>query len=334
MLKIWKGRVKEGENCTLWLKERKKMGFKYLFGPVPSRRLGLSLGVDLVPYKVCSYDCLYCEVGPTTMKTVDRKEYVPLQEVKKELEAFITSNMETDFITFSGFGEPTLHSGIGELISWIRERSTVPIAVLTNGSLLKDERVRRDLMGAHVVLPSLDAGTPKTFKIINRPHKSITLEDVVEGLEVFTKEFPGEVWLEILLVKGINDTPQELEALAELVKKIAPDRVQLNTVVRPPAHGGKPLSLEEMERILPLFGPKAEVVAYPTEKKAKGREDLMNAIVETVARRPCSQEDIAKVVGVNPLEVVKYIGELLEEGRLEVVKYNNKTFYKASHSKE
>jgi len=310
------------------------MGFKHLFGPVPSRRLGLSLGVDLVPYKVCSYDCLYCEVGPTTMKTVERREYVPLEEVKEELEAFMTSDIEADFITFSGFGEPTLHFRIGELISWIGERSPTPIAVLTNGSLLKDERVRRDLMGAHVVLPSLDAGTSRIFGIINRPHASITLEDVVEGLEIFTKEFPGEVWLEVLLVKGINDTPQELEALAKLVKRIAPDRVQLNTVVRPPAHGGKPLSLEEMERILPLFGPQAEVVAYPTEKKAKGREDLRDAIVDTVARRPCSREDIAKVVGVNPLEVVKYIGELMEEGRLEVVKYGNQTFYKALQGKE
>ncbi|RLD93826.1 MAG: radical SAM protein [Aquificota bacterium] len=308
------------------------MKFKYLFGPVPSRRLGLSLGVDLVPYKVCSYDCIYCEVGPTTLKTVERKKYVPLEEVKRELEAFWSLEVETDFITFSGFGEPTLHIGIGELISWIRERFPLPVAVLTNGSLLRDPQVRKELMGAHVVLPSLDAGTQEVYRVINRPHPSISFQDMVDGLEIFTRGFSGEVWLEVLLVKGVNDHPQELEALAGLVKRINPARVQLNTVVRPPAHGGEPLSLEELEALMPLFGPRAEVVAYPTDKKAKEREGLRDAIVETVARRPCSKEDIAKVLGVSALEVAKYLGELLDEGRLEAVRHGNQIFYKANRS--
>ena len=305
------------------------MKFKYLFGPVPSRRLGLSLGVDLVPYKVCSYDCIYCEVGPTTIKTVERREYVPLEEVKKELEAFRALEIETDFITFSGFGEPTLHSGIGELIRWIRERFALPIALLTNGSLLKDPQVRRELMDAHVVLPNLDAGTSEVFGIINRPHPALSFEEMVEGIKIFTREFPGEVWLEVVLVKGVNDAPEELQALAGLVRDIGPQRVQLNTVVRPPAHGGEPLSLQELEALLPLFGPGAEVVAYPTDKRAKEREDLREAIVETVARRPCSKEDIAKVLGVSALEVTKYLDGLIGDGRLEVVRHGHQIFYKA-----
>ncbi len=308
------------------------MKFKYLFGPVPSRRLGLSLGVDLVPYKVCSYDCIYCEVGPTTLKTVERKEYVPLEEVKAELEAFKELGIEADFITFSGFGEPTLHSGIGELIGWIRERFDLPIAVLTNGSLLRDPRVREELMGAHVVLPSLDAGTPEVFETINRPHPEIPFQEMVEGLKAFTREFPGEIWLEVLLVKGVNDAPREMEALARLVREIDPARVQLNTVVRPPAHGGEPLSLEELEAIAPLFGPRAEVVAYPTDRRSKEREDLREAIVETVARRPCSKEDIAKVLGVSALEVTKYLDGLLQEGRVEAVRHGHQIFYKAKPS--
>ncbi len=308
------------------------MKFKYLFGPVPSRRLGLSLGVDLVPFKVCSYDCIYCEVGSTTLKTVERKEYVPLEEVKRELEKFRSLGIEVDFITFSGFGEPTLHIGIGELINWIRERFPLPVAVLTNGSLLGDPQVRKELMGAHVVLPSLDAGTQEVFGLINRPHPTVSFQKMVRGLEAFTREFPGEVWLEILLVRGFNDHPRELGALARLVKRINPARVQLNTVVRPPAHVGKALSFSELEALLPLFGPRAEVVAYPTDKKARERESFREAIVETVARRPCSKEDIAKVLGLSGLEVAKYLGELLEEGRLEAVRHGNQIFYRTNRS--
>ncbi len=305
------------------------MKFQYLFGPVPSRRLGLSLGVDLVPYKVCSYDCIYCEVGPTTVKTLERKEYVPLEEVKAELEAFRSLGIETDYITFSGFGEPTLHSGLGELIQWIRERFDQPIAVLTNGSLLKDPRVREELMGAHVVLPNLDAGTPRVFGMINRPHPRVSFHEMVEGIKTFTREFPGEVWLEIVLVRGINDNREELEALAKLVREIDPARIQLNTVVRPPAHGGEPLSLKELEALVPLFGSKAQVVAYPTYKRAKEREDLREAIVETAARRPCSKEDMAKVLGVSALEVAKYLDGLVGDGRLEVIRHGHQIFYKA-----
>ncbi len=305
------------------------MGFKHLFGPVPSRRLGLSLGVDLVPYKVCSYDCIYCEVGPTTVKTVERREYVPLEEVKKELEAFGRLGINADFITFSGFGEPTLHSGIEELISWIRERFDLPIAVLTNGSLLSSPQVRRDLMGAHVVLPNLDAGTPETFQVINRPYSSVSFWDMVEGIKAFTREFPGEVWLEVVLVKGVNDTPEELDVLATLAREIGPARVQLNTVVRPPAHGGEPLSLKELEALLPPFGPRAEVAAYPTDKRVKERAELREAIVETVARRPCTKEDIAKVLGVSALEVTKYLDGLINNERLEVVRHGHQIFYKA-----
>jgi len=307
--------------------------FKYLFGPVPSRRLGLSLGVDLVPYKVCSYDCIYCEVGATTLKTLERKEYVPLEEVKRELEAFRSLGIEADFITFSGFGEPTLHSGLGELIQWIRERFDQPIAVLTNGSLLGDPQVRRELMGAHVVLPSLDAGTPEVFRLVNRPHPGVSFHDLVDGLKAFTREFPGEVWLEVLLVKGVNDHPRDLEALARLVEEINPTRVQLNTVVRPPAHGGAPLSPRELEELLPIFGARAEVIAPPSRRNAKEREGLREAIVETVARRPCSKEDLARVLGVNALEVAKCLGELVGEGRLETVRHGHQIFYRTRLSR-
>ena len=305
------------------------MKFKHLFGPVPSRRLGLSLGIDLVPYKVCSYDCIYCEVGATTLKTVERKEYVSLAEVKEELKEFLLMGMEVDYITFSGFGEPTLHSGIGELISWVKGETMTPIAVLTNGSLLSDPRVRGEIMGAHVVLPSLDAGTPEVFGVVNRPHPSVEFQKMVEGLKSLTQEFSGEVWLEVMLVKGVNDDPGELEALASLVKRINPTRIQLNTVVRPPAHRGEPISPKELETLLSLFGPGAEVVSHPTEKSSKERDDLREAIVVTVARRPCSREDIAKVLGVNTLEVTKYLSSLLEEGRLRAVKHKDQTFYKA-----
>lgn len=299
----------------------------HLFGPVPSRRLGLSLGIDLVPYKVCSFDCIYCEVGATTLKTMERKEYVPLEEVMEELEGFLCSEGSADFITFSGFGEPTLHSRIGELMDWIRGRTKIPMAVLTNSSLLWDPNVRRELARAHVVLPSLDAGSQEVFERINRPHSALKLERIVEGLKIFSREFDGEIWLEILLVKGVNDSSEELERLASLVREISPHRVQLNTVVRPPAGDAGPLNWEEMEALLPYFGDRAEVVAFSTKKRSRAFGDLGNRIVETVSRRPCTRRDIAKMLGVSELEVIKHIDTLLSEHKIKIKRHEGNIFY-------
>ena len=301
----------------------------HLFGPVPSRRLGLSLGVDLVPYKVCSYNCLYCEVGETTHLTVERGEYVPLEEVKAELEGFFSSGVHTDHITFSGFGEPTLHWGLGELTRWIKERTSTPVALLTNASLLWMPQVREEARLVDVVLPSLDAVSQGVFQRVNRPHPSLSAHKVVEGLIEFSREFQGEIWLEILVVKGVNDSEEEIERIARVVKEIAPQKVQLNTVVRPPAvHGTPPLSREEMSKIAQMLPGEVEIVGAPTEHAYSGVEELDDAILETVKRRPCTAEDLTKVTGEEENNVKAALKNLILKGEVEGVEKEGVVFYK------
>ena len=206
---------------------------RYIFGPVPSRRLGRSLGVDLVPFKTCTYDCIYCQLGRTTNKTVERREWVPLDDVLAELKDKLATS--PDYITLSGSGEPTLHSRIGEVIEQIRSLTDVPVAVLTNGSLLWQEDVRRQLVTADLVVPSLDAGNRTVFQVVNRPHPDISFEKLLEGLAAFRNEYGGMYWLEVFVLAGYTAIPAEAQKLAECVRRIAPDRVQLNTVTRPPA---------------------------------------------------------------------------------------------------
>ena len=209
--------------------------FHYLYGPVPSRRLGRSLGIDLVPHKICTYDCIYCQIGKTTKKTLLRKEYIPKEEVLEEVKAFLLSgDSPIDHFSLSGSGEPTLHSQIRSIIEGIKKMSSIPVAVITNGSLLYEEEVRKDLLRADIVLPSLDAVSPEVFKRINRPHRNISVEKAIEGMVEFRKVYKGEIWLEILFCKGVNDTPEELQRMKEAVDKIRPDLIHLNTVVRPP----------------------------------------------------------------------------------------------------
>jgi wyosine [tRNA(Phe)-imidazoG37] synthetase (radical SAM superfamily) len=305
----------------------------YLFGPVPSRRLGLSLGIDLVPYKVCSYNCIYCEVGETTDLTVKRREYVPLEEVKAELERFFSSGAHADHITFSGFGEPTLHSGLGELARWVKHHTNIPIALLTNSSLLWIPQVREELSAVDVALPSLDAVSQETFVKINRPHPSLDVERIVDGLIRFSHEFTGKIWLEILLVKGVNDSPGEVERLSRVVREIAPERIQLNTVVRPPAVGGTaPLSHMEMAEIAQMLPGEVEIVGSPTEHSASGAENLDNTVLETVKRRPCTIEDLVKVTGAKEPQVKGTVKMLILNGHLESHEVNGHIFYKGKAS--
>ena len=218
----------------------------HVFGPVPSRRLGRSLGVDLVPLKTCSYDCIYCQLGRTTCHTVERKEWVPLDAVLDELKLKLASR--PDYITLSGSGEPTLYSRLGELIDHIQAMTEVPVAVLTNGSLLWQKPVRDELALADLVMPSLDAPDRVRFEFINRPHPEITFERLLEGLEALRREFSGKYWLELMLLAGYTALPESVRELAKLARRIQPDKVQLNTAVRPPAeHYAMAVTPERLE---------------------------------------------------------------------------------------
>ncbi|MGE4565096.1 MAG: radical SAM protein, partial [Victivallaceae bacterium] len=194
----------------------------YIFGPVPSRRLGRSLGIDLIPYKICSYDCIYCQLGRTTTKTMTRREYLPIDEIIAGIERKLKETCEFDYITLSGSGEPTLHSGLGVLIEAIKKLTRKPLAVITNGSLLKDAAVRAELMAADVVMPSLDAGTQEYFETVNRPCPGLLLDDVVDGLAHFSREFKGKLWLEVFLLGGSFDPVARAWEIANVTRWIRP----------------------------------------------------------------------------------------------------------------
>ena len=289
----------------------------YIFGPVPSRRLGRSLGIDLIPLKTCTYDCIYCQLGHTTKKTVERREWVPLEEVIAELKEKLTT--QPDFITLGGSGEPTLYSRIGELIDRISSMTDIPVAVLTNGSLLWREDVRDEIAEANLVIPSLDAGDAFMFKTVNRPHTDISFKKMLEGLTAFRRKYSGEYWLEILLLAGYTAIQSEVSKLAACVKKISPDKVQLNTATRPPAEEyAVTVEHNRLNELADRFDPPAEVIAdfrgvrYITEFNT-GSED----IIHVLRRRPCTAGDIAAGLGMHLNEVAKYLEELVARGKLE-----------------
>jgi wyosine [tRNA(Phe)-imidazoG37] synthetase (radical SAM superfamily) len=292
-------------------------GEKRIFGPVPSRRLGFSLGVDLVPFKTCTLDCIYCQLGRTTNKTLERKEYVPCAEVLDELKAVLKKTERVDWVTLSGSGEPTLHSEIGGLITEIKKFIDIPIAVLTNGTLLADPGLRNELREADLVVPSIDAGTEEVFKKINRPHVGLSLERLVKGIEDFTEMFPGRVWLEVMLVKGCNDGTDELKNIAALVRRIRPERVQLNTVVRPGAEKNvRALSskaMRESKSILEKYlgGIAVEVITdFKGVRGEAAKGDIESAIVTYLKRRPGTLSDLSAFLGLHRNEISKHLGHL------------------------
>ncbi len=305
---------------------------RYVYGPVPSRRLGASLGIDLIPKKICSYDCIYCQIGKTPHPTLKRKTYYPTEAIKQELKAFLADPENAgrvDILTFSGSGEPTLHAGIGDLIRYLKEITSIPVAVITNGSLLWDPRVQEDLLPADRVVPSLDAVRAESFKAVNRPVEGLPVTKVIEGLKTFRKRYKGQLWVEVLLCKGVNDSDSDLAALKRVLRDIDPDRVQLNTVIRPPSEAfALPLSPSRLEEIRTYLGEKAEVIAsfdrsaIPAYHKAT-EEEILNLL----RRRPETALGMSRSLGLHLHEVEKYLTELLREDRLLIRRQGNEVYY-------
>ncbi|SDU45825.1 radical SAM protein [Desulfobacula phenolica] len=297
------------------------MQYHHIFGPVPSRRLGISLGVDLVTHKTCSLDCIYCECGKTTRLTMEQKEYVRFKDVKKELDHFWQHNDDPDYITFSGAGEPTLNSKLGQVIGYIKEKKPhINVAVLTNSTLFFDPTVRHALLKADLVVPSLDAVSDKAFARINRPGKTLDTNEIVKGIEAFAKEYKGKIWLEIFILPGINDSTSDLLLLKEAVQKIQPNLVQINTLDRPGTLAGiKPASRSELERAIQIIGfPNSQIIAK-VDKNIRAhiqRENIKAAIVETIHRRPCTKQDLLKILGVEKEVIDNHITILEQEGKI------------------
>lgn len=312
--------------------------YKHIFGPVPSRRLGMSLGVDMVPKKVCSLNCVYCEVGPTTLLTSQRKPYVPASEIIRELQDYFRTQSNPDFITFSGYGEPTLNSEIGEIFDYLkREKPEVPIAVLTNGTLLYEKEVRNAIMKADLILPSLDSATEEGFKKINHPVRTISLDQYIEGLVAFGQEFTGKVWLEVFILPGYNDNVVELDALKKEILRIHPDKIQLNTLDRPgTAAGLRSATHKELQSIIDYWKiPNVEIIAAAIERKKIGsyRKDVENVIIETINRRPCTLDDLAKILGMHVNELNKYLDTLEATGKVRTERQDRGLFYMIRNGK-
>ncbi len=209
--------------------------YQYVFGPVPSRRLGNSLGVSPVPHKVCNYSCVYCQLGRTDRMTNRREEYFPLDEILQEFRQALADEVPFDVVTVVGEGEPTLYSRLGELLKGIKRFTEKPVAVITNSALMSDPQVRSELMAADIILPSIDAADEQTFKKIDRPYGRLNFTEITRGLADFSHAFQGQIWAEIMLVAGINDDVVSLQKFREMLKEIRYDRLYINAPVRPPA---------------------------------------------------------------------------------------------------
>jgi wyosine [tRNA(Phe)-imidazoG37] synthetase (radical SAM superfamily) len=310
----------------------------YVFGPVPSRRLGQSLGIDTIPMKTCNWNCVYCQLGRTVPLTNERMEYFPCEAILDEVEEALAKHMpgEIDWLTFVGSGEPTLHSGLGRLIRGVKEMSDLPVAVITNGALLYVPQVRVALLEADAILPSLDAGSPQLYRQINRPHPQTTFERLVSSLILFRREYRGKLWIEVMLIEGLNDSDQALDDLADLLKRLQPDEIHINLPTRPPAETWvKPADESTLLKALVKFSDTARVV-HPAE----GSFDLgccdtvLEAVLEIIARHPMRQDQLEKALAQwAPGQVEDILNELQAGGRAQVVERLGTRFWSADQSR-
>jgi len=297
----------------------------YTYGPVPSRRLGRSLGVSPIPPKTCSYSCVYCQLGRTNRKQITRESFYPKEDILAEI-AELMEVSSPDYITFVGDGEPTLCKDISWLIGQCKEKWTIPVAVITNGSLLFLEDVRHDLKKADVVLPTLDAGNEKTFKIINRPHGHIKYDAMLRGLVDFRSGYSGQIWLEVMLVKGLNDTEDELLNIRQAVDMIHPDRVYVVIPIRPPAESWvkppDPSTILKAQQILgeaiPLAG--LESGQFGLQEFSDARQ----AIMGIASRHPLRREQAADIE--KTFSAPETVKQMLRDKEIVEVEYNGNKY--------
>ena len=320
-----------------------------VYGPVPSRRLGRSLGVNPIPFKTCNYSCVYCQLGRTTHMTNQRKDFFPPEELLNEIKRVIeveSSHREIDFVTFVGEGEPTLCKSLGWLIRKTKEIADIPIAVDTNGSLLYREDVRNDLSQADIVMPSLDAGTAETYRKINRPHRGLDFETVVEGLERFRRDYNGEIWVEVMLIKGLNDSAGELKAIKSRLEKIQPDRTYINVPIRPPAEPWAVPPDKEAITLAHAILNDDNVVDITEEEtgdfSTEGFTNPEDAILAIIRRHPMREGQVIdtlrnlsfkKKALPTKYDIHDSIKRLEESGKIKKLKYRENVFWLTDEEK-
>lgn len=296
---------------------------KHLFGPVPSRRLGLSLGLDLLDDSTCSFDCVFCEVGKTVNLTMERREYVAPSEILQEFEEWVNGGGRADHITLAGRGEPTLNTGFGDVIRGVKKIVKTPVVLLSNGSLFFLDDVRKNAVEADIVKVSLGAWNQESMEMLNRPCREFQFQRIVDGYRVFRSMYKGQLWIEVLLVEGINDHVDSVEQIAEIVSGIGPDKVHINTVVRPPAaQSARGVGLEKMEVLARLFDPVAEVVTSVDGLRGAGA-----GVKEILLRRPCTLTDLLKVTGLKEDVLMSLITMHAAEWGITSGETNGETYY-------
>ncbi len=303
---------------------------KYIFGPVPSRRLGFSLGVDAIPHKYCSFDCIYCQIGKTTRLEIERRRFFDPEEIVSEVVKGVKDAVRVDHVTFSGSGEPTLNSDLGWMIREVKKSVDCPVAVITNSSLLYREDVREDLMNADVVLPSLDAASEDIFHYINRPHPLIEQSIIIEGLKEFRRKYSGLIWLEIMMMRDVNDDAEELGKFREILNSLDMDRIQLNTVTRPPSEEVRGTMEEEaLLKVCSFFGAHCEIIcSFDKSVEDSGEsEDWESRVLEILERRSMNIEDIVKITGIPYREVKNRLGLREREGVIRSYHFGDTLYY-------
>ncbi len=314
-----------------------------VYGPVPSRRLGRSLGVNPIPFKTCNYSCVYCQLGRTTHMTNERRDFFPPEELLNEIKGVLEpegSEHEIDFVTFIGEGEPTLCKSLGWLISKTKELADIPVAVDTNGSLLYQADVRNELSLADVVMPSLDAGTAGTFRKINRPFRGIAFDAMVEGIERFRRAYAGELWVEVMLVKGLNDSEAELQALKRRLERIEPDRLYINVPIRPPAEPWAVPPDQEAIVLAQEILSDLNVVDITAEEQGEfsiaGFSNPEEAILAIIRRHPMREEQVIETLKHFEVEeeaVQESLQRLAKSGKIKKVTYREKVFWLSEDEK-
>jgi wyosine [tRNA(Phe)-imidazoG37] synthetase (radical SAM superfamily) len=306
----------------------------HVFGPIPSRRLGRSLGVDLIPPKTCTFDCLYCQVGKTTCKCIDPISYVPPETVLSQVKAKLQEGLP-DAVTLAGSGEPTLHAQIGRIIHDIRRLSPVKIALLTNGSLFWREEILQGALEADIIMPTLTTTFQHTFEAIHRPHPCLSLAMVVKGLMRLREVYRGEYALEVMLLAGMNDSDEELDGMRALIRRLSPDKIQLNTVIRPPAdRTAVGLDRGRLEEIKGFFGDAAEIVAEQAPRETEVVvEDWETRFLQAVRRRPLRMEDVSKMWGLPRESIRSVLQTLATKGLIKASVHFGEVYY-SSHEHE
>lgn len=310
---------------------------KYVFGPVPSRRLGRSLGIDPIPMKTCNWNCVYCQLGRSTPVVNERKDYFPPGDIIADVRDALERHGEDgiDWITFVGSGEPLLHKSIGVILREVKSMTRVPVALLTNGSFLHLPEVRNEVRVADAVMPSIDAGTSEMFKRVNRPHPGIAHKTYIEGLVAFGKEYEGKLWPEVMLVRGVNDTGDALRDIGDVLKRIGAGEVHISLPTRPPAEKTvEPPDDEGLLRAVAILGQAARVVRpAEVEVDLSGFETVVDAIVAIVNRHPMRIDEIEDALAHwAPGEVQEALAELKTSGRTRMIERHGVVFLTSAES--